>query len=319
MRCLWALVLAGLLSSGCGARTPMDEWEPASGGQTGLGGSPGVGGQVSSGGGGFPTGAGGGAPGFGGALVAGGAIGTGGPVPTGGQVRTGGVIGSGGLARTGGVPGTGGIGGRGGSSGGAGGLGAVGGNPNLVTFQDGRAQGLMYGYGWVASGALDIVRSPTCAGEPLSAAVPCDVGLVWSSSNALCVTGTVPALPPVPSAADYAANWGILVSAEATDPGGGSWGYAFQQVTFNVSGLPSSSLRAVVHRKGDDEGANYCATLSPGTAIAFTAFNSACWDGSGLNLQAADVPNIDWMGVQVFSGFSAVSVRNLCLTSIQFK
>jgi hypothetical protein len=38
-----------------------------------------------------------------------------------------------------------------------------------------------------------------------------------------------------------------------------------------------------------------------------------------MNLQAADVPNIDWMGIQVVSGFSAVSIRNLCLTSIQLK
>jgi hypothetical protein len=304
MRCLVALVLAGLFSSACGARTPMVDWEPASGG--GLAATGGTTGHA-------------GATGAGGALVVGGAIGTGGPSPTGGQVRTGGVIGAGGLGRTGGVQSAGGSGGRGGSPGGAGGSGAVGGNRDVITFAEGRAQGLMSGYGWVALGALDTVTSPTCAGEPIASGVFCGADWVWSSRNALCVTGTVPALPRSPSVADYDANWGILVSAEATDPSGGAWGYSFQSVTFNLSGLPSSSLRAVVHRKGDAEGENYCATLSPGTAISFAAFNSACWDGSGMNLQAEDVPTLDWMGIQVVSGFSAVSIRNLCLTSILLK
>jgi hypothetical protein len=48
------------------------------------------------------------------------------------------------------------------------------------------------------------------------------------------------------------------------------------------------------------------------------AFNTTCYDGSGTYLKAADVSNIDMVGVRVLSGRTQIAVSNLCLTGIRF-
>lgn len=180
----------------------------------------------------------------------------------------------------------------------------------------------MTGYGFVALGALDFVTSPTCgtALTPITKATPCAADPNWSSTTALCVTGSIPALPTVPVASDYTNNWGLSVGLNATDPAGTGLGQAFTTVAITTTGTPATGLRAVVHRKGDAVDVGYCAMMTSGTAIAFTSFNTECYNTpvSGTALTAADVANIDQISVQVSSGAAAITVTNLCITGITF-
>jgi hypothetical protein len=200
---------------------------------------------------------------------------------------------------------------------GQGGTSGSGGTTAAVSFSNGQAQGAMTGYGWVALGAKDSISSPTCGGTPITSTTPCASTINWSGTG-LCVTGTIPALPGAPSSADYNNNWGIMTSANASLVAGGTLGKSYQTVTFNVTGAPSSGLRAVVHRKWDQDSFNYCATMISGSKIAFSAFNSSCWDGAGTPLTLADVADLDWLGIQVPSTSRAITLNNLCLVSIFF-
>ena len=239
----------------------------------------------------------------------GGAVGTGGYVGTGGHVGSGGYVGSGGRVGMGGVIGTGGV-----SWMSSGGRTGAGGSTAIVTFMNGQATGLMDGWGWASLGAKDSLYSPTCAGQPITATTACTTMTTWSSNNGLCITGTIPALPPGATASDYNDNWGIMGAAECQDPPA-PLGGSFRSINIQLDGSPTSGLRAVVHRWGDPEAANYCTAMTSNASIAFTAFNTACWNGSGTPLTLGDVPNLDWIGVQVPSGSSAVKV-NLCLDAI---
>lgn len=339
--CLTALLLA------CGARTPLEcpsgaegcdcdpygNCEPGLVCQTGVCAPSSV---VSTGGSGgqrsYPPSDTGGAFSLGG-IGAGGALGAGGIVGTGGAVRTGGTVGTGGLVRTGGSPGTGGAiaaGGRivatgGRSSGGdgagvtgSGGLGrggmSGGAAGSTVTFANGRAEGAMTGWGWVALGQLDTLSAPTCGGKPVTSSSACGA-FEWPSRSGLCMSGSIPAV----SGGDYSANWGIMLAANVAEPKGTGLGQSFQSITFNLQGSPTSSLRGMVHRKGDGEATNYCANIASGVAVPVTSFSTSCWDGSGKSLVVTDVPDLDWIGIQVVSGTSPVTVSNLCLTSLVFK
>ncbi len=237
---------------------------------------------------------------------------------SGGSPGSGGLVGPGGATGRGGTVGSGGVtlglggNGKGGSPGYGGTLGAV-------TFNHGQAVGgAMSGYGWVALGPKDSLLSPTCGGFPITSATPCSSTTDWSGTG-LCVTGTIPALPVSPSTTDYNDNWGIMVSANASSVGGGTLGQSYATVTVNVTGTPSTGLRALVHRKWDQDAVNYCANMVSGARIAFASFNSQCWDGRGTPLTAADVPNIDWVGVQVPSTLAPINVSNLCLVSLVFE
>jgi len=276
-----------------------------SGGTVGSGGVVGSGGQVGSGG----------YVGSGGVMVSGGIVGSGGYIGDGGRVGSGGVVVSGGIFSSGGYSGGGGRVGTGGVTGmSGGGRSGFGGSTAFVTFMNGQATGLMDGWGWASLGVKDSLYSPTCAGQPITSTTPCTTMTTWSSNNELCVTGMIPALPPSPTTTDYNDNWGIMVAANCVDPPG-PIGISFRSLWIQTNGSPTSGLRAVVHRWGDPDKTNYCTPLTSNGPMAVTAFNTSCWDGTGTPLTLADVPNLDWIGVQVVSGPSAIKV-NLCLNAI---
>jgi hypothetical protein len=241
-------------------------------------------------------------------------VGTGGVVGSGGKTGSGGVIGYGGVT-TSGLTGHGGVIGTGGVT-------PTGGTttpPNagtVVTFANYQAQGAMTGFGWIALGSADTVADPTCSSPAglITAATPCDF-TVWSSPTAYCMSGSIPA---VVTSSDYTTNWGIELGVNATPVAGGVLGQSFSSVTLSLTGAPLTGLRTVVHRKGDASAVVYCAAMSPGVPVAFGSFNTACWDGSGTKLTAADVANLDQVDVQVPSGTTAITVTNLCLLGITF-
>lgn len=315
-----------------------------------AGGIPSVGGVVASGG----------AVSSGGIVTMGGTSRSGGISATGGDSgRAGGTVASGGAVVSGGIVGTGGVGtgGAGGATGGTGvcditscptsccngnvcaatqtasmcGIlgapcGACGPTGTTVTFSQGKAAGAMTGYGWVALGSADTITDPTCGGQAITAAASyCLGGPNWNSPTALCMSGSIPALAATNP--DYTNNWGVMLGVNATINQSGilgnfgqTLGQSFTSIAITVTGSPLSGLRVQVHRRGDPDTTNYCATLTSGTAIPFVAFNTKCYDfpADGVALTAADVPNIDQIDVQVPSGFTAITMTTLCITGITF-
>jgi len=196
--------------------------------------------------------------------------------------------------------------------------GATGANSGkVVTITNGKALGAMTGWGFIARGSLDPVTDPTC--DAAKTAYPAGSGCVsttnWNSTTALCATGSVPALPATPTDADYKANFGINIGVGAAEATGGTLGQSFTSVTISTTGAPATGLRAIVSVGATD----YCATLTSGTAIPFTTFNTTCWTPTTAGaLPAASVPNITQVQVQVTSGAAAITVTNLCITGITF-
>jgi hypothetical protein len=190
-----------------------------------------------------------------------------------------------------------------------------------VTFANGKGQGAMMGYGFVAVGKADTLTLPTCGPSKtaITFATPCASDVNWSSPSALCISGWIPALPTSPTSTDYADNWGILVGVNATDPGGGGLGQSFTSVTLTLTGSPTSGLRATVHRKDDSDGITYCAPLTSGMPIPFTNFVTDCFNTVpvGARIAATDVANIDKIVVEVRSGSTAIPVTDLCITRIE--
>ena len=254
----------------------------------------------------------------------GGALGSGGVTSTGRRSGSGGHTRTGGAGGTGGVVGTGGTGGVS-SSGGAGGTGGThtAGNAGaVVSFGNGKAQGALTGYGFVALGSADEITSPTCgpAESEITSSTPCLSVPNWPRPDALCVSGSIPALPPSPTAGDYESNWGIRVGVNASDPSGGVLGQAWSSMRITASGSPTTGLLAVVHKKGDPAAIDYCSPMSSNVSMPFTSFTRTCWDtGSpGAAFASTDVANIDQIGVLIASGSNAITVSDLCITSIAF-
>jgi hypothetical protein len=134
------------------------------------------------------------------------------------------------------------------------------------------------------------------------------------------MSGSIPAMPLVPTQTDYDNNWGLEIGVNATNTvPPGTLGKTYATVTFNVTGSPLTGLVAELHRSGDSQTSTYCSIFTPGVPVMLGAFNTSCYDGSGTRLKAADVPNIDMVGVRVLSGRSPIVVSNLCLTGISFE
>ena len=238
--------------------------------------------------------------------------------------------------------------GQGGGGGGQGGSGSGGssstagcptdpGTSGDINFCNGKAQGTATGYGWVALGSLDTISDPTCDTDThaITKAAPCTTTTNWNASDALCASGSIPALPASPVQSDYDNNWGVEIGVNTSEPSGQTTlGGNYTKVTITVSGSPTTGLRAQVHRKGDGDSGVYCANMTSGTAISLTSFSTQCWSGcptaapatGAVNdtsvcypLAAADIPNIDHVHIQVPSTQSAITVDKLCLKEILFQ
>jgi len=216
-----------------------------------------------------------------------------------------------------------------------GGTTAAGGSPaaggNTVTFSSGQAQGLMTGYGWAALGTEDdTLTSPTCGTTltPLTPTAPCTTAnpANWSSTNALCISGNVGALPAAPTQTDYSDNWGVEVGVDANTDTTIPIGQSFSTISVALSGTPMTGLRVDIGTTTSLSTAPYCAVWTAGP-IPLTSFNTECWngtscasstDGKCVQLQASDVTNITQVMIQVPSTSAAIPVTNLCMTGITF-
>jgi len=225
--------------------------------------------------------------------------------------------------------GSGGNGSGGSASGGSGSGGANGlsceSSDSKVCFKDGQAQGPMTGVGWVALGMLDTLTDPTCDTDKhaIDSANACTTITNWSSGDALCISGMIPALPEMPFQSDYDNNWGIQIGVNSSEPPGVTVGKAYASIAITVAGNPSSGLRAELHVKGEPAGQTYCADLTSGQAIQLSAFNQECWNGDMADpskaLSTDNIQNIDKVGIQISSTQQDITVDNLCLQSIVFQ
>jgi hypothetical protein len=191
------------------------------------------------------------------------------------------------------------------------------------------------GYGWVNLGIKDTLTSPTCDCAPISGQPPAAFAMAPTSScptssivwevfngsfpNALCISGSIPALPAMPVQRDYDENWGIMAgfTFTASVPAG------YKSVSFNANNSDTpigTPVRGAIHLKGDPDDQVYCsdhlAWMAP-----FADFHTPCRTSSGgvdRSLQDSDVPKIDRVGILVEPGDSAFTVRNLCLYFVAF-
>jgi len=192
-------------------------------------------------------------------------------------------------------------------------------------FKDGKAAGPLTGYGWLALGMKDELTDPTCDTDhhAIDSAHPCTTTTNWSTSDSLCMSGKIPALPAVPLQSDYDNNWGIQIGVNTSEPPGLTLGKKYASITLTVAGKPSTGLRAEIHVKGEPAGQTYCADLTSGTAIQLSTFNQECWNGAtaapAKALSADNIQNIDKVGIQVSSTMEEIKVETLCLQSIEFK
>ena len=196
---------------------------------------------------------------------------------------------------------------------------------NKVCFKDGQAQGPMTGEGWVALGMLDKLTDPTCDTDKhaIDSANACTTMTNWSSSDSLCISGMIPALPATPFQSDYDNNWGIQIGVNTSEPPGITLGKSYASIAITISGKPSTGLRAELHVKGEPAGQTYCADMTSGEAIQLSKFNQECWNGdaaaSSKALSSDSIANIDKVGIQVSSTMDEITVDKLCLQSIEFK
>lgn len=231
-------------------------------------------------------------------------------------------------------------GGQGGSGqGGSTGAGCVDPAGDAVNFCNGKAQGVMAGYAYIALGKLDTATDPVCAPD---SAVPDTTRAItaegtdpgpcpttgttkWKAADSLCISGKI----PVVTGGDYTSNWGLQIGVNTIDPpatsaGSGTLNKTYSTIALSYTGTiapENKAIRAVIHLVSMAADANpYCATIqSSGKVMDLTSFNTACWDGSGTKLTAADIPNIDKIGIQISSDVTnEYNVTDFCLTGIQF-
>jgi len=228
---------------------------------------------------------------------------------------------------TNGNPGSGGSGsgGSGSGSGGSSGGSSCTSSDTKTCFKDGKADGPLKGYGWIALGAEDMLTDPTCDTDKhvIDSAHACTTTTNWSTSDSLCMSGKIPALPAMPAQADYNNNWGIQIGVNTSEPPGITLGKSYASITITISGKPTMGLRAELHVKGEPAGQTYCAELTSGEAIDFSKFNQECWNGDTADTSKAlamgDIQNIDKVGIQVSSTSEDITVDKLCLQSIELK
>lgn len=212
---------------------------------------------------------------------------------------------------------------------------------DAVNFCNGKAQGVLTGYAYIALGSQDTALDPKCATDPknptttqqITNATPCpSTGTtVWNTTSALCITGTIPAVttPSGSTSPDYTSDWGLQIGMNTVDPpatsaGSGTLGKTYTHMTYTTTGSitpTNQAIRAIIHLVSMGTTDNpYCATMSAsGKAMTLTSFNTACWDGTGTALKATDIPNIDKIGIQISSDVTnSYTVSNYCLTGVQF-
>jgi hypothetical protein len=190
---------------------------------------------------------------------------------------------------------------------------------SAANFCNGKAQGAMTGYGYVALGLRDSLSDPMCAEDPKDlnnkrpiTAPPigeCEAEgktcpqtgqAVWNAPDKLCITGKVPKVEN----SDYTSAWGVQIGVNSADPPAESGGQTLGEVTPDASSFTTVALttegtitaspsgtptiRVAIHLKSMGCTWNpYCATMTASDkALTLANFNTQCWNGSKCSASA---------------------------------
>jgi len=190
-----------------------------------------------------------------------------------------------------------------------------------VTFKDGKAQGPMTGYAYIALGPQNSETSPLCEEDPNDpndpnnpysflrpitapdpntcdkphATCPTTGRTMWNSSSALCITGSIPKVQGV----DYTSDWGLQIATNSSSPpadssgNGSTLGKTYSTITYDITPEAvtptNTAIRAVIHLISQECFADpYCATIpASGAVLKLTDFNTECWNGTVCGAGAA--------------------------------
>jgi hypothetical protein len=137
-------------------------------------------------------------------------------------------------------------------------------------------------------------------------------------ATALCVAGSTPATTPT---TDYSTTWGGGISitldqdvyTSSATPATHPVAIHGSGVSYTFSTLPVQVVRLTI----DDNGTQYCATLTGRTGVAlWSSFNTKCWDGTGTALTGA--PTATTLNIQVVAPSTTAESFGFCVTSIGF-
>lgn len=189
-------------------------------------------------------------------------------------------------------------------------------------FRDGASIGLLAGPAVPIWGEKDTLTGPTCLpGDYTSNGRSCTQYLSWGQGDALCLSGTVPAVPT----AELGTSWGL--GYQITVGRAGELGQDFTTVSANLTGVPASATKAGRFMLGvktlNSDGTTtlyYHIDNGTGTAYPLTEFNTQWWDNTtGVFLKTEMVRHINYFHVLIASATSdSVTVTNLCLSQVTF-
>jgi hypothetical protein len=190
---------------------------------------------------------------------------------------------------------------------------------SAANFCQGKAQGALQGYAYIALGLQDTASSPVCAEDPkdLSKTRPitapalgtCDETgktcpttgqTIWNAPDALCITGTIPKVQN----SDYDSDWGLQIATNTSNPPADTSGNgqtlgqiasdasSFTTIALTTTGTvtpANQAIRVIIHLVSMECWRKpYCATMSASDkAIVLTSFNTQCWNGSVCSASVA--------------------------------
>lgn len=174
---------------------------------------------------------------------------------------------------------------------------------------DGKLDGPMSGYAWVAAGAAATVSTPS----------PCDPsGCFKDTKGQLCTRGTLPALQctgqgTAQYACNWAANWGAEIGMNPSADGGPWQSGAPSSVSIAYHG-GRGTYRLNAHLAGDPASKVYCFdAYQTGQVVRAGQLKTACWGDGGDAL--ADFQRVDQIGLEITSAETPVSF-DYCVSAI---
>ncbi|HEX7599680.1 MAG TPA: hypothetical protein VF518_15795 [Polyangia bacterium] len=172
--------------------------------------------------------------------------------------------------------------------------------------EDGKLDGALTGYAWVAGGSGTTWISPT----------PCDKqGCFKNTGGALCTQGSIaPLTCTSPSSCDWDTDWGAMIGWNPTPVEHQAWGATTTSaIVVNYTGGAGED-RLMAHLAGDPDSKTYCIeNYVAGQVAAPANFVSECWTNTGTPL--TNFSGVDTFGLQIISAQTPVDF-NICVSSI---
>lgn len=179
----------------------------------------------------------------------------------------------------------------------------------VIIGDNGKLNGAMTGYAWVAGSRRAVIEAPS----------PCDTsGCFHETGGRLCARGSMPALACTGQGTadldcDWQANWGAMIGVNP-QVSHGAWGPgAPERVAFEYSGEPGS-YRLTAHVAGDPDSRTYCIRdYQSGQPVTAGRFKTECWAEAGQVLESFE--QVDSFGLLVGAAETPVAF-DYCIDAI---